>query len=133
MARMAQRNDEAASLFEHALADEILAEVGRQRLTARSVQDASGVKARAWSNYLTARTRHIPMTVVADICTALGIKTSEMMVRAESRAAQLDPVAIELESGLSASSRRALEKGRASVRDVADPPRRTSRRARRSA
>lgn len=90
MARMAPSGDESISRFEHALADEILAEVARQRLTARSVQTEARVKPRAWSNYLTARVRHIPMTVVADICAALNVRTSEMLRRAEVRAAELD-------------------------------------------
>jgi hypothetical protein len=98
MARMGPLPDEAGRLYEHALADEILAEVGRQRLTARSVQLAAGVKPRAWSNYLTARTSHIPTPVVVAICAALKVRPSEMSRRAEDRAASLsaayDPAAI---------------------------------------
>ena len=77
-------------MFEHALADEILAEVARQRRTSKSVQDESGVRARAWSNYLTTRNRHLPMPAVVAICDALGVKPSEMLRRAEDRVAQLN-------------------------------------------
>jgi hypothetical protein len=78
------------SLYEHALADEILAEVARQRLTSRRVQELSGVKARSWANYLTTRNRHMPVSVVESICRALKVKPSEMHRRAEERAAHLD-------------------------------------------
>jgi hypothetical protein len=78
------------SLYEHALADEILAEVARQRLTSRRVQELSGVKARSWANYLTTRNRHMPVSVVEFICRALKVKPSEMHRRAEERAAHLE-------------------------------------------
>ena len=128
MARMALRETEVATPFEHALADEILAEVARQRLTSKSVQDTAGVKPRAWTNYLTARVRHIPMPVVVDICDALGVRASDMLRRAEDRVAAVDPITARLEAMLSPAARAVVEQERErlererAARDAEDPP-----------
>lgn len=108
-AHMDTDRDDPITLEEHALADEILAEVARQRVTSKSVQQASGVKPRAWSNYLTTRNRHMPMKAVVDICAALKVPTSEMLRRAEVRAVALeqtaDPTRDELLAGMSRRNR----------------------------
>src|SRR5690349_1881109 len=56
-----------SSPFERAIADELLAEIARQRLLHREVQELAGVKSRAWSNYFIQRSRHIPMPVLESV------------------------------------------------------------------
>lgn len=105
--------------------------MGRQNIKAAPIQRALGISSTAWGTYFVQCSRDVPISVVVAVAEFLGLTASELLRRAE--AAPTFRAADELEDGLSASSRRALEKGRASVRDVADPPRRTGRRARRSA
>jgi len=104
--------------LEAAVAQEILDLVKDQGRTLKWVQDRSGVKARTW-NYYFKGDRPIPFQVLADVCEVLGVKASDVIARAEDRdaAAELH----DLEAGLSPSSRRALEQGRAE-RGVGDEP-----------
>jgi len=107
---------------QHALAAEIRAESAAQRISAKDMQKAIGVSSSAWSNYFVACTRDVPMGVVVAVAEALGMTGSELLRRAEGRAAHIDPVARELEDGLSASGRRALEQARREL-GVAGPVR----------
>jgi len=102
---------------QHALAAEIRAESAAQQISAKDMQKAVGVSSSAWSNYFVACTRDVPMGVVVAVAEALGMTGSELLRRAEAREKVLgppsvDPVTSELENGLSASSRRALEQAR---------------------
>jgi len=117
---------------QHALAAEIRAEMAARRITATDMQATTGIKHASWRNWFVTCTRPVPYPALESVADVLEIHLSELLRRAEARAQRMPPPD-ELEDGLSASSRRALAKGRASVRDVADPPRRAKGRMRRSA
>ena len=109
---------------QHALATEIRSEAAAQRITAKQLQQAAGISASAWANYFTRCTRDVPMSVVVAVAEALGMTASELLRRAEARVATVDPVAHELEAGLSPGGRRALEQARRELgvgESVADP------------
>ncbi len=75
--------------IEEALADEILAEVARQRLTRVQAQALSGVKPWVWRRYLIRRDRSMPFATFAVLCDALGVSMSDMAARIEGRRAQI--------------------------------------------
>jgi len=122
--------------MESAFADEVLAEIAAQRgLTAKEVQRRTGITQSTWGNYFVQRTTSVKLGAMLAVCEVLGVPAEEMIARARVRAdrnAAAEPVD-ELEAGLSASGRRALEKGRAAVRDSGHPRGRTGERPRRSA
>lgn len=95
--------------LEQALADEIVAEVARQRYTATEMQRRTGIKSRTWQNYMVQRTRPIPLTVVYDVAAVLGLTGSELMARAEARVAGGDVHARRAEQLLSQMSPEAAE------------------------
>lgn len=117
---------------QQALAAEVRAEMGRQNIKAAPIQRALNISSTAWGTYFVQCTRDVPISVVVAVAEFLGLTASELLRRAEATAATYPP-ADELEDGLSSSSRRALKKGRETIRDVADPPKRTRGRTRRSA
>lgn len=71
--------------IEQALADEVLAEVARQRWTHKQMQERAGIPSRTWGAYFVQRDRSIPMTAVEKVAHALGMSGSELMRRAETR------------------------------------------------
>ena len=123
--------------YQQALAAEIRAEMGAQNVKAAPIQRALGISSTAWGTYFVQCTRDVPMSVVAGVAEYLGLKTSELLRRAEVRAGQVDPARDDLESGLSENGRRALEEGRRAVAgegaESVDPPGTASERTRRSA
>ena len=122
--------------MESAFADEVLAEIAAQRgLTAKEVQRRTGITQSTWGNYFVQRTTSIKLGAMLAVCDVLGVPAEEMIARARVRAdrnAAAEPVD-ELEAGLSPSGRRALEKGRAAVREELDPQGTAREGARRSA
>jgi hypothetical protein len=125
-----------------ALAAEVRAEMGRQNVKAAHIQRALGISSTAWGTYFVQCTRDVPITVVMAVADYLGVKTSELVLRAEQAYAHrpTDPITAELEAGLSKAGRRALEEGRRLVReerpggaDAVDPQRATRGKVRRSA
>lgn len=74
--------------LEEALADEVLAEVKRQRYTHKEMQTLSGVKQRVWGHYFVQRDRDIPFHALRAVCTVLNVKPSEMIRRAERSVSQ---------------------------------------------
>jgi hypothetical protein len=72
--------------MEDAIADEILAEVARSRVTAKAVQEATGISPGSWQNYFVQRTRHIPMPAFLSVCAVMRVLPEDMMRRARERA-----------------------------------------------
>jgi hypothetical protein len=93
-----------------AFADEVRAEMARQRVTARAMQDAvgEGLSSSAYQKYFVQKTRAIPSDVQLAVCQVLGVRTSEMWRRAEAGAASAD----ELMAGLSPRNQRIVEETR---------------------
>jgi hypothetical protein len=78
-----------APLYTYAIACELLDEIDAKGLKVAKVQELSGIKARSWSDYFGGKTRGVPLEKWAAICTALGLKTSVVLERAERRIEQL--------------------------------------------
>lgn len=70
---------------EQGLADEIRAEMSRQRYTARQMQRATGTSSSAWSTYFVQKVRRIPMHLVFEVADILDVPASELIRRAEER------------------------------------------------
>ena len=115
-----------------ALAAEIRAEMAARRITATEMQAHTGIKHASWRNWFVTCIRPVPYPVLEAVSDALGIPLSELLHRAEVRAATTDSVAT-LEGMLSPSGRAAVERGRAAVRGRKDPQVSTWERSRRSA
>lgn len=112
---------------QHALAAEVRAEMAAQQVTTKDMQRAVGVSSSAWSNYFVACARDVPLSVVVEVARALRMPPSELLRRAEARAAA-DPGRDDVEEGMSADTRRVLREQRERFGvpgDVADPSGRT--------
>ena len=72
---------------QRALAAEIRAEMGAQNVKAAPIQRALGISSTAWGTYFVQCTRDVPISVIAGVAEYLGLKTSELLRRAEARAA----------------------------------------------
>lgn len=115
--------------YESAFADEVLAEIGRQRgLTIKEVQSRAGITSSTWGNYFRERTTRIPLGVMFAVSDALGVLPEEMMRRARLRAEELAspaPTAAELTaralSGLSPESQAAVRDMRQHMGHEPDP------------
>jgi transcriptional regulator with XRE-family HTH domain len=126
-----------------AFADEVLAEMGRQRLPRKEMERRAGITSSTWGNYVTGASR-IPLGAIFAISEALGVLPEEMMRRARLRADGLDPEAqpgstmAQLEAMLSPAARQVVEEERARLRAergggaAGDPPE-VMRKGRRSA
>ena len=117
---------------QQALAAEVRAEMGRQNIKAAPIQRALGISSTAWGTWFVQCTRDVPISQVMAVAEYLGLTTSELLRRAEVTAETMAPVD-DLEAGLSPSSRRALERGRAEhgVGDAPVDPRRLDNERRR--
>lgn len=130
-----QRMDD---LWQQALADVVRAELALTGRTAKDAYTALGISSTAWQTYFKRQTRDIPSRVLLDVAAYLGMPLSELSARAEAREVQLARQSSphdELEAGLSASGRRALEQARDAhgVADAVDPQSPAKGRTRRSA
>lgn len=97
--------------MEEAILDEVLAEVGRQRVTAKAVQQAAGVTSGSWGNYFVQRTRHVPLPVLLNVCLALDVLPEDLVRRARERAgAPEDDRIRELMAGLTPRQQREARK-----------------------
>jgi transcriptional regulator with XRE-family HTH domain len=77
--------------YDSAFADEVLAEIARQRgLTRTEVQERAGITSSTWGNYFRERTTRIPLGVIFAVSEALGVLPEEMMRRARLRADELE-------------------------------------------
>lgn len=94
---------------EAALVDVILDEVKAQRYTATEMQARTGIKSRSWQNYFRQRARPIPIKAVYAIADVLGMPGSELMRRAEERAALPESAADLTERAISQTSPEAQE------------------------
>ena len=74
---------------QHALAAEIRAEMAAQRISTKVMYQAVGVSSSAWNNYFVKCTRDVPIAVVIAVAGRLGMPASELLRRAEDRAAHL--------------------------------------------
>ena len=117
---------------QQALAAEVRAEMGRQNLKAAPIQRALGISSTAWGSYFVQCTSDVKLSTISAVAEYLGLTTSELLRRAEVTAETMAPVD-DLEAGLSPSSRRALERGRAEhgVGDAPVDPRRLADEGRR--
>lgn len=104
--------------LEAALADEILAEVARQRYSATQMQAMTGIKSRSWQNYVVNRSRPIPIKAVTAIARALGLPASELMRRAERRVGELSSHSVAAERALAQLPPELAEKVRAVDREM---------------
>ena len=104
--------------LEAALADEILAEVARQRYTASQMQAMTGIKSRSWQNYVVNRSRPIPIKAVTSIARALGLPASELMRRAERVVGELSSHNVAAERALSQLPPEVAERVRAVDREM---------------
>lgn len=115
--------------LEAALADEILAEVARQRLTATEMQRRTGIKSRSWQNWLRNRSRPLPLTAAETIAEVLGMPLSELVKRAEHRVEHLDEHEAAAERALRRVSPEAAAEARAMRREIVDEPEEGAERA----
>lgn len=119
--------------MQHALGAEVRALVAAAtpRLTAKAVYTAAGISSSAYSNYFVQCTRDVPVAVVADVARVLGIPASELLRRAEERAAEaVDPSEAELLEGMAPHVRRELEGYRRNAKADPGSAERTSRKRR---
>lgn len=131
-----------APLYTYAIACVLLDEIDAKGLKVSKVQELSGIKARSWSDYMGGKTRGVPLEKWAAIATALGLKTSVVMERAEDRLDALSERDVELLLNLTGPAAmmvmRDMGRGvnrRPSVGEggAEDPPDMTGERTRRSA
>lgn len=69
--------------YESALADEILAEAKRKRLSHKYLQSVTETPQRTWGNYFVQKRNAIPSRLVFQIAQVLGVSASELIRRAE--------------------------------------------------
>lgn len=110
------------SALERALADEVLAEVARQRITATEMQRRTGIKSRTWANYFVNQSSRIPITAVNAVAETLGLRGSELMARAEQRAAQAGTHDAQAERALSQMTPEGQALARRLAREIRDQP-----------
>lgn len=108
--------------LETALADEVLAEVARQRVSAKEMQARTGIKPRTWENYLVNRSSRIPVSAIYAMADALGVAGSELMRRAEERAAGMETHEDRAEAALRRATPAAQRRARKLAREVRSQP-----------
>jgi hypothetical protein len=120
---------------QRALAAEVRAEMGRQKVTAAAIQRALDLSSSAWGTYFVQCTRDVPLSVINGVAEYLGLTGGELMRRADEAIAAM-PMEQRLAAMLTPKAREAVEQGRAEVRrkagegDAEDPPANTSGRRR---
>jgi hypothetical protein len=126
-----------APLYTYAIACVLLDEIDAKGLKVSKVQELSGIKARSWSDYMGGKTRGVPLEKWAAIAGALGLKTSDVMRRAEERLDALDATDAALLLSLSGpAAMMVMREKRPDARGgglTSDPPDRARERMRRSA
>lgn len=109
----------SVSELQRALADEIRAEMSRQRITARDMQRRTDTKPASWGNYFVSVKREVPFPVVEAVCRELGVAPSVMIARAEASAARPvdhEAMAERAIAGMSPAAAEQVRKAAASTR-----------------
>lgn len=96
---------------QHALAAEIRAEMAAQQIKAVEMQQRTGIKHASWRNWFVTAVRPVPYPELEAVCDVLGVKLSEMLRRAEARAAHARPAG-SVETGMTPRERAQLDKAR---------------------
>jgi transcriptional regulator with XRE-family HTH domain len=87
-------------LITYAIACVVLDEIEEQGIKIGKVAERSGVPARSLSDYLAGKTAGVSMEKWSAIASALGLKGSEVLARAEDRLSSMPDVDIELLLGV---------------------------------
>lgn len=123
-------------LITYAIACVLLDEIDDKGLKVAKVQERAGISARSWSNYVGGHTEGVPLPQWAKVAEALGLRTSEVVARAEDRLDALDDADVQLLLTLSGPTAMMVmrDRGRTAGKGkTADPPDVTGERTMRSA
>jgi hypothetical protein len=93
---------------QRALAAEVRAEMGRQKVTAAAIQRALDLSSSAWGTYFVQCTRDIPLSVINGVAEHLGMTGGELMGRADEAIARM-PMEQRLAAMLSPAARAHVE------------------------
>jgi hypothetical protein len=97
---------------QRALAAEVRAEMGRQKVTAAAIQRALDLSSSAWGTYFVQCTRDIPLSVINGVAEHLGMTGGELMGRADEAIARM-PMEQRLAAMLSPAARAVVEEEQA--------------------
>lgn len=107
------------SELQRALADEIRAEMSRQRITRRDMERRTDTKPASWGNYFVGVNREVPFPVIEAVCRELGIAPSAMIARAEAASARPvdhEAMAEQAIAGMSPAAAEQVRRAAASIR-----------------